>query len=386
MRKVFKKGLAVATSITLVATMAVGVGIVNSSVVKAEDTATPVTLANWNFVQGGQFSETELWNTAYINSVTMNDTNEVINGWRTGTASINQEITASQVSTGFAMDIDSNSQDKDWANDRINPWAIRAEMKDVSIKKGHIYTVSFKAKASKKKYCYVAFACDVEGTAPYGEDLVAGNNQLITLTTTEQTFTYTFTNWVSATKLTTTLMLGAFNSQYDYAGNDVSDIITEVESLWGGQVYVSDFTITDNGLDSRYEEELPAPSDNPNAGNNNNNNNNNNAAGNNNNAANNNATTVAPTTAAPATVAKPAQVKSVKAKNSAKKTVKVTWKKAARAKSYQVKVGTKKYTTKKVSLTVKKLKVGKTYKVQVRAKNATGYGKWSKAVKVKVNK
>ena len=100
-----------------------------------------------------------------------------------------------------------------------------------------------------------------------------------------------------------------------------------------------------------------------------------------------NTNTVAPATAAPAVVAsKPAQVKKVKAVNNAKKSVKVTWKKAKGAKSYQVKVGKKKYNTKKTNAKIKKLAVGKTYKVQVRAKNAAGFGKWSKAVKVTIKK
>ena len=97
--------------------------------------------------------------------------------------------------------------------------------------------------------------------------------------------------------------------------------------------------------------------------------------------------TVAPTTAAPAVVAsKPAQVKGVKVVNNAKKSVKVTWKKVKGAKSYQVKVGNKKYNAKKTNAKIKKLAVGKSYKVQVRAKNAAGFGKWSKAVKVTIKK
>lgn len=98
-------------------------------------------------------------------------------------------------------------------------------------------------------------------------------------------------------------------------------------------------------------------------------------------------TTVAPTTAAPVVVAsKPAQVKGVKVVNNAKKSVKVTWKKVKGAKSYQVKVGNKKYNAKKTNAKIKKLAVGKSYKVQVRAKNAAGFGKWSKAVKVTIKK
>lgn len=98
-------------------------------------------------------------------------------------------------------------------------------------------------------------------------------------------------------------------------------------------------------------------------------------------------TTVAPKTAAPAVVAsKPAKVKGVKVVNNAKKSVKVTWKKVKGAKSYQVKVGNKKYNAKKTNAKIKKLAVGKSYKVQVRAKNAAGFGKWSKAVKVTIKK
>ena len=82
-----------------------------------------------------------------------------------------------------------------------------------------------------------------------------------------------------------------------------------------------------------------------------------------------------------------ARVAKVKAKNNKAKTVKVTWKKVANAKKYEVKVGNKTYTAKKATLTVKKLKKGKTYKIKVRAK-ATGFktGAWSKTVKVKIKK
>ena len=64
----------------------------------------------------------------------------------------------------------------------------------------------------------------------------------------------------------------------------------------------------------------------------------------------------------------------------------ISWKKVKGAKSYQVKVGNKKYNAKKTNVKIKKLAVGKTYKVQVRAKNAAGFGKWSKAVKVTIKK
>ena len=208
-------------------------------------------------------------------------------------------------------------------------------------------------------------------------------NQIITLGTTDKTYTFTFTNWVSAKEIKTSIMLGAFNAQYDYAGNSVSDIITEKEANWNGTVVVSDFTITDKGLNPEFVVEPPKPTQptqptqpsqpsqpskpavtpgNNNGGNN------------------------QPAVTKPATK-KLARVAKVKAKNNKAKTVKVTWRKVAKAKKYEVKVGNKTYTAKKATLTVKKLKKGKTYKIKVRAK-ATGFktGAWSKTVKVKIKK
>ncbi len=87
----------------------------------------------------------------------------------------------------------------------------------------------------------------------------------------------------------------------------------------------------------------------------------------------------------------PAKVSSLKAKAGANK-AKLSWKKAARAKGYQVQQykGGKWKTVKKVKTlkhTVKGLKKG-TYKFRVRGYNTvsgkTYYGKWSKAVKVKI--
>ena len=165
---------------------------------------------------------------------------------------------------------------------------------------------------------------------------------------------------------------------YDYAGNSVSDIITEKEANWNGTVVVSDFTITDEGLNPEFVVEPPKPTQptqptqpttKPSV------------TPGNNNSGNNQPAVTKPVAKKLARVAK------VKAKNNKAKTVKVTWKKVANAKKYEVKVGNKTYTAKKATLTVKKLKKGKTYKIKVRAK-ATGYttGAWSKTVKVKIKK
>ncbi len=86
----------------------------------------------------------------------------------------------------------------------------------------------------------------------------------------------------------------------------------------------------------------------------------------------------------------PAKVKISSAKNLKGKKIAIKWKKVKKATKYQVKavLGNKVITKKttKTSCTIKKLKRKKTYKIYVRAYNKAGYGKWSNAKKVKVNK
>lgn len=386
MRKVFNKALAGVTSATLIATLALGVNF--TSTVKADEATTVDTV--WSFTQGGQYNPKEPGNTGYIKSVNVG--NDVLSNWGRD-KNEKQTQTASKATTGFTLNIENTGWDAGWNNNPvdINPWAVEAS-NTIEAKAGHIYKVSFKAKASKKKYGYVAFGTDIVTNAGTGATLTPydqaqiemsddATNQIITLGTTDKTYTFTFTNWVSAKKIKTSIMLGAFNSQYDYAGNSVSDIITEKEVNWSGTVVVSDFTITDEGLNKEFVVEPPKPTQpsqpsqpsqpttkpSVTPGNNN--------GGNN-----------QPAVTKPA-AKKLARVAKVKAKNNKAKTVKVTWRKVANAKKYEVKVGNKTYTAKKATLTVKKLKKGKTYKIKVRAK-ATGFktGAWSKTVKVKIKK
>ena len=389
MRKIFSKVLAGATTVALVASLVAGINISNT--VKADDA---VTLSNWTFLQGGMYNPAEEGNEGYINSVTMSSTNEKLTGWLKGNKagdadpSVNQTMTAKQASNGFTIDIENTGWDAKWDQSpvTINPWSIQALMNDVAIQPAHKYTVSFKAKASKKKFGFVAFACDVADTAPYGGDAGALEGQpVITITPTEQTYTFTFVNYVSATKLNTKLMLGAFNSKYDYAGNDISSIVKDTEVKWKGTVTISDFQVVDEGLqDVPTDPALPpAPSVKP--GNNNNNNNNNNNKNNNNNNSNSNISNNNNAGNAATVVKKLSKVKGLKAKNSKKGVLKISWKKVASAKKYQVKVGKKTYNTSKAKLTVKKLKKGKKYTIKVRA-TASGYtsSAWaSKKVKIK---
>lgn len=376
MRKVFNKALAGVTSATLIATLALGVNF--TSTVKADEATTVDTV--WSFTQGGQYNPKEPGNTGYIKSVSVG--NETLANWERD-KSTKQTQTASKASTEFTLNIENTGWDAQWSDvtgyptNRINPWAVEAS-NTIEAKAGHIYKVSFKAKASKKKYGYVAFGTEIDDLMPYDKAPIEmsddATNQIITLGTAEKKFTFTFTNWVSAKNIRTSIMLGAFDAQYDYAGEDVSSIITEVENNWNGTVVVSDFTITDEGLNPEFVVEPPKPTQ-PSKpsqpavtpGNNN--------GGNN-----------QPAVTKPA-AKKLARVAKVKAKNNKAKTVKVTWRKVASAKKYEVKVGNKTYTAKKATLTVKKLKKGKTYKIKVRAK-ATGFktGAWSKTVKVKIKK
>lgn len=374
MRKIFKKALAGIASAALVASLLVGINVTTE--VKAEDVA--VTLKNWSFAQGGKYNN-EGGNEGYIGSVTMKDTNEVLSGYlKTGEESVNETKTATALSTGFDLNIENTGWDCQWSavtgfeTNRINPWSIQAAMDDVDIVPGHIYTVSFKAHANKKKYGYMTFGCDVPSTPPYGEAPLDGSSTLMVLTTADQEFTYTFTNWVEATKLNVTFMLGAFDAQYDFAGNNISNIVTEVENQWKGTVTVTDFSIVDKGVDDGYiapppkqttEAPTVKPTEKP---------------------------TVKPTekpTVKPQ-VKKLTKVKNVKAKkNNKKKSLTIKWGKVKNAKKYQVKVGKKTYNVKKAKLTVKKLKAGKKYVVKVRA-TATGFkaGAWSKKVTVKFKK
>ena len=381
MRKIFNKVVAGATSVALIATLALGVNFASS--VKADD-ATTLAAPTWSFTQGGQYNPAEPTNTGYIKSVNVGD--EVLSNWERDKN--NKQIqSASKATTGFTMNIENTGWDKDWGNDRINPWSVMAT-NTIEGKAGHIYTVSFKAKASKKKYAYVAFNTETEGLAPYDQAPVEfggdASNQIITLGTTDKTFTFTFSNYVSAKEITTAIMLGSFNSQNDYAGNDVKDIITETEANWNGTVVVSDFTITDKGVNPDFTEpetKPTQPSVNPTQP-----------------SVNPTKPSVNPTqpskpSVQPTTPAKKpavkklAKVKGIKAVNKKKGTLKITWKKVTGATSYKVKVGKKTYTAKKTSLTVKKLKKGKKVTIKISAQGPKAKYKasaWaSKKVKIK---
>ncbi len=372
--------MAGAISLALIVTLVLGV-----SFAKNANADGKLQTGKWSFAQAGQFNDKEPGNTAYITGVTMADTGENITGWiEGGTSSINQTQSATQDSDGFDLGINGLTWDRNWDTTplRINPWGIQASV-HTTTQAAHVYNVTFKAKANKKKYAYVAFNTE-HGVPPYDQAPMreGSDNQIIVIGTTEKTFSYTFDNYVSAVDMTTTLMLGCFGKDddtgkwYDFAGNEIpsSIISSEEPSNWTGTVSVRDFTVTDLGVNPDVSTDPPAPST--------------------------QAPTQAPTVApqptqtptvkpSPAPAKTLAKVTKVKVKSVKKKTIKITWKKVANAKSYQIKVGNKTYKATKNSKKIKnkKFKKGKKVKVKVRAM-ATGYktGAWSKTVKKKLTK
>lgn len=241
MEKVLKKVLEGLIIGVLVVAFLAGMNVTKT--VKADENTVP--LEKWTFLQGGQYHPNEPGNEGYINSVTMNDTNETIAGWLKGEeGSVNQTQKAVTEATGFAIDIDNTGWDAQWRENpvRINPWSIQALMRDVHTTPGKRYEISFKASATRKKYGYVLFTNNDD----YKSLSVLGDDQLIILGPEEKTFKYEIDSHLSSNKLTTIFMLGAFDAQYDFEGKDITNIVTEVEKQWKGTVYISDFKIVEH--------------------------------------------------------------------------------------------------------------------------------------------
>jgi hypothetical protein len=423
MRKKLDRALVALTTGALVTTMFAGTYL--GSTIRTDAVKKDVSINNWSFMQGGKYNPNEPGNEGYIGNVKMQGTDEELADWLNDdniaehpdkqiADSVEQSFSATKASNGFTMSILNTGWDAIWTEDDgsgvatkgviaqdilskegkevhvvgINPWSVQAST-SFSAEHKHVYTVSFKAKASKKKYAQVAFTCGDAGAANGGDPILGQNlmfehNNIIELGTKEKEYTFQFTNWVDGDTIAINFMLGAFDGAYDQAGVPLDGVYdkdwvkvadspkVETENKWAGKVIVTDLKVTDCDLDATVPTTEAMP-DLP---------------------------TVAPTKEAPTTavvptqptttkapsVAKPGKVTIKKAVNQKGKKIKITWKKVSGAKSYQVKVGNKSYTAKKTSYVAKKLKVGKSYKIKVRAKNAAGYGKWSKAKKVKVTK
>ncbi len=386
-----------------------------------------VEIGNWTFVQGGKYCPEEPGNEGYIGNVKMQGTDEELADWLNDdniaehsdkdiSDSVRQTFSATKASNGFTMSILNTGWDAIWTEDvegvatkgviaqdilskegnefhvnGINPWSVQAKTSFFA-KDKYGYTVSFKAKASQKKYAQVTFTCGDLGAA-YGDDLISGqnllfdNNNIIELGTKEKEYTFRFINWVGGDTIDINIMLGAFNASYDQAGVPLDGVYdqdwvkvadspkVDFESKWMGKVIISDLVVSEEPgyIPPTTSSQTPPP------------------------------TTVAPTTVAPTTVAPTtkapetttaattvAKAKIASAKKSGKK-IKLTIKKVANAKTYEIKYGTSKkfkkgtktLKTTKVKVTLKKI-AKKVYYIKVRAIAADGTaGAWSKVKKVK---
>ncbi len=120
-------------------------------------------------------------------------------------------------------------------------------MNGVKILPGHDYTITFKGKAEGRKYAYVDFGSENPEYAPQGDDIVKGDAPVIALTSTEKTFSYTLTNWAETQELNVLF------------GKDWSNVITDYDAGFRGNVYISDFKVIDLGQNPEYETEPTIP-------------------------------------------------------------------------------------------------------------------------------
>lgn len=380
MRKVFNKVMAGAMTTALVATLAVGFK-VNTTDVKA-DTANALTGSWTSSAESYEPNDAVITQTTFKSTAVDNvSANISITGWQAN-------WTAESAAPEDAIVLN----DKIWGE---KPYQIKSEI-NAKVVPGNTYKLKFTVNngmmeadttTKTEKNITITVNSGIEGdndnimlfktiTVPAGETKTyefdvpvspdyLSNDIKVQLAYGSYYYSYELTQAVKAGKVTEE---AAKACKYAYAYGTSENVNAH------GTLAFTDISL----MGEKYTQSVIPERQTPNA-----------PTGNTNTAAPNTVApnTVAPTTAAPAVVAsKPAQVKKVKAVNNAKKSVKVTWKKVKGAKSYQVKVGNKKYNAKKTNVKIKKLAVGKSYKVQVRAKNAAGFGKWSKAVKVTIKK
>lgn len=363
-----KRTLAIVLSLALVVTAAAVVKF--TSDVSADST---VTLTPWSFYEGAASfrNKDDPWAARFYSSVKVG--NETIGNWGSS-EDVTEEMTqtASAPADNFTANIVTTGWDGDYSQSPAgdNPWLLRAFMDDIPMQQAHNYSLSFKAKwtnSSKAPEKNVQIGLENQ----YGESIFKDYPLQETKITipTGSTVNYSFDFCLYAGNiLTVKLAYGAFLKSHN-------DGVTTEDTNASGKLEITEFKIEDKGLNPDVPTDPPKPTTTQ---------------------APTQAPTVAPQpTQAPTVKPSPAPAKTlakvtkVKVKSVKKKTIKVTWKKVANAKSYQIKVGNKTYKATKNSKKIKnkKFKKGKKVKVKVRAM-AAGYktGAWSKTVKKKLTK
>lgn len=374
MKTVFKKVITGVVTTAMVAGLLVGVNVTKTEVKAADE----VTLTPWSFYEGAASfrNEEDPWAARFYNSVSTT-AGETLTGWGSSEAAT-EEMTQSTTkpADGFTADIATTGWDGDYTVKPAgnNPYMLRAMLTNLPAKMNHDYTISFTAEWTNTKNAPEKNVMIGVSNA-YGESVfanVAGAVTQIKIPSGGSVeYSQDFTLWAGET-LAVDISFGAFLKDYN-------DGKTTEQTDASGVLKITNFKIVDNGENPNAPDVPDKPTVKP-------------TTPNQTNPGVNNPTTKAPTQNVNTTTKKPtvakkklAKVKKLKVKNTKKRTIKITWKKVAKAKSYQVKVGKKTYTTKKVKLTVKKLKKGRRYTVKVRAK-AAGYktGAWAtKKIKIK---
>lgn len=361
-----KRTVAIALSLALVITSVAVVKLTNN--VSADST---VTLVPWSFYEGAASfrSGEDPWAQRFYSSVKVGD--ETIGNWGSSDE-VTQEMTqtATAPADNFTANIVTTGWDGDYSQSPAgdNPWLLRGTMTDIPMQQAHNYSLSFKAKWTNSKDAPEKNV-QVALVNEYGESIFKDYPLQETKITipTGSTVNYSFDFCLYAgNTLTVELAMGAFLAS-------AREGLTTEKTNASGKLEVTEFKIEDKGLNPDVPTDPPKPTTTQ---------------------APTQAPTVAPQptqapTVKPAPAKTLAKVTKVKVKSVKKKTIKVTWKKVANAKSYQIKVGNKTYKATKNSKKIKnkKFKKGKKVKVKVRAM-AAGYktGAWSKTVKKKLTK
>lgn len=244
MKKRFKKLFATICVFTLVIS-SFGIDGTFNSVVKGDDESL-AELSSWKFFQLGDASSSwgDVDNIRY-NSVTFSD-GTVLDEFAKAKAtkdettekiSVQGGITDSgKVSDSLLLNIESNGYQADHRNHLNTPWAISAYMDGIKLEEGHDYKISFKAKATKKKYANFSIknAYSASGVA-----------ETLTIMAEEKEFSFDYGCYFPNTTTTFELLLGAFPYK--------NDEIRTYETEWKGKITISEIKFVDLGLNPDYD-------------------------------------------------------------------------------------------------------------------------------------
>ena len=316
------------------------------------EASTEVTLSNWDIFEAGMYIphnssyQQDQMNYAFFDKVLVG--NEIINNWGSpSTDTDSLTLTSTTNANNLVFDINTTGWDAMWGPDGAiddSPWQLSAK-NHISVIKDHPYTLSFDASwkrgnCSEKNIKISIF--DQNTNYSYSLETIDVNNGRVRHY--EKSFTAN-----DSGELDISILMGAFT--YSYEKGYTSEALPA-----NGTLSISGFKVVDNYVE-------PEPDVKP-----------------------------TPDKKSDNTIKKTqlGQVKGVKVKNTAKKKVKITWKKVSNAKVYQLSVNGKKSKTSKTKKVLKgsKYKKGKIVKVKIRALANGSYttGNWSKVIKKKMKK